>query len=98
MKSGREKALIPITCGRARILLLATVLVALCPVDRPAASAATLTGLARAIASDDAVGERVSAVFRGYSSLGLRREAAAYLERAIHLGEITAREAAQIMR
>ncbi len=96
LNSGREKVLFPITCGRARIILLATVLLGFIPAGRDAASAGTLTGLARAVASDNAAGAQVPAVSRGYSSLGLRREAAAYLERAIHLGEITPGKAAPL--
>jgi tetratricopeptide (TPR) repeat protein len=52
-------------------------------------SAVTLTGMSRALASDNTVSTRIPAIFRGYSSFGLRREAAAYLERKIHLAEIS---------
>jgi tetratricopeptide (TPR) repeat protein len=56
-------------------------------------SAVSLTGIARALASDKTGSTQVPAVFRGYSSLGLRREAASYLERKIHLAEISGEEA-----
>jgi tetratricopeptide (TPR) repeat protein len=49
----------------------------------------TLSDMARALASDNKAGAQVPSVCRGYSSLGLRREAAAYLERNIHLAEIS---------
>jgi TolA-binding protein len=96
LNSGREKGTFPITAGRARIVLLASVLLALFLPVRSAVSAVSLTEIARALASDNTVNAQVPAVFRGYSSLGLRREAAAYLERKIHLAEISGEEAAPL--
>jgi tetratricopeptide (TPR) repeat protein len=53
----------------------------------------TLTEMARALVSDNTAGAQVPAIIRGYSSLGLRREAASYLGRKIHLAEISLAEA-----
>lgn len=89
MNSGREKVTFPITAGRARIILLAFVLFSPCLAGRAAMSAVTLTGMSRALASDNTVTTRIPAVIRGYISFGLRREAAAYLERKIHVAEIS---------
>jgi hypothetical protein len=93
---GRERFTFPITSGRPRIILIASVLLALCLADRSAASAMTLTDMARALVSDNTVEAMVPSVCRGYSSLGLRREAASYLERSIHLAEISRDEAAPL--
>ena len=93
---GRERFPFPITAGRPSIILIAFVLLALCLADRSAASAITLTDMARALVSDNTVGTQVPSVCRGYSSLGLRREAASYLERNIHLAEISRDEAAPL--
>ena len=93
MNFGRERINFPITAGRPGIILVVSFLLILCLADRSSASAITLTDMARALVSDNTVGAQVPAVFRGYSSLGLRREAASYLERNIHLAEISRAEA-----
>jgi tetratricopeptide (TPR) repeat protein len=90
---GRERKTFPITAGRPGIFLVVSFLLVLCVADRSSISAITLTDMARALVSDNTVGAQVPAVFRGYSSLGLRREAASYLERNIHLAEISRAEA-----
>jgi hypothetical protein len=91
--SGHEKVRSPKAAGRANILLLASVLVLLFLADRSALSAITLAGTARAVVADDATATQAPVVSRGLSSLGLRREAAAYLERMMHLAELSAEEA-----
>jgi len=93
---GRERKTFPITAGRPGIILIVTVLLVLCLADRSSAYAITLTEMARALVSDNTVGAKVPAVFRGYSSLGLRKEAASYLERNIQLAEISRAEAAPL--
>jgi tetratricopeptide (TPR) repeat protein len=93
---GRERFTFPITSGRPHIILIASVLLALSLADRSAASAMTLTDMARAQVSDNTAEALVPSVCRGYSSLGLRREAASYLERSIHLAEISRDEAAPL--
>ena len=90
---GSEKVPLPLTAGRPRIILLAAVLLVLYPAGRPAMSAVTLTQMARVLASGDAAKGKVPDVFRGYSRLGLRREAAAYLEKAIQLAAIPREQA-----
>ncbi|MDX1815266.1 MAG: hypothetical protein R3239_04840, partial [Thermodesulfobacteriota bacterium] len=93
MNFGRERKIFPITAGRSCIILIVTALLLLCVADRSSTSAITLTEMARTLASDNTVGAQVPAVCRGYSSLGLRREAASYLERNILLAEISRAEA-----
>ena len=90
--SGSEKAPYPPTAGRPRIILLAAVLLVLCLAGRPA-SAVTLTEMARVLASGDTAKGKVPDIFRGYSRLGLRKEGAAYLERAIQLAAIPREQA-----
>lgn len=96
MNSARERISFPITAGRPRILLAAFVLLLLGLADRPASSAVILTDLARALASDNSAEAQVPSVVRGYLSLGLRREAASYLERKIHLAQISRNEATSL--
>ena len=92
----RERITFPLTAVRERIILLAAVLLVLCIADPSATSAVTLADMGRALASDDTAGAQVPSVCRGYSSLGLRREAASYLERNIHLAEISRDEASPL--
>ena len=87
---------IPLAARRPRILLVASVLLVLGLADRSATSAVILSDLARGLASDNTAGFPVPSVCRGYSSLGLRREAAFYLERKIHLAELSREEAAPL--
>jgi tetratricopeptide (TPR) repeat protein len=49
--------------------------------------------MAKLTASDRGDRSRILSLFHGYASLGLRKEAGAYLERKIHLGELTREEA-----
>ena len=85
---GRERITFPITAGRPCIILIVSFLLVLCLADRSSSSAITLTEMARALVSDNTVGAQAPAIVRGYSSLGLRREAASYLERKSPLAEI----------
>jgi len=93
LNSRRETVCLPIAAGHGRIILLAFVLFFLCLPDRAAISAVSLTGMARALASDNTTSTLIPEVFRGYVSLGLRREAAAYLERKIYMGGISREDA-----
>lgn len=91
--SGSEKIPGFLPKGRLSIILCAAMLFVLSAAGRPAMSAVTLTRVARIVASSDVARGKVSDVFAGYTDLGLRREAAAYLERAIQLGAISREDA-----
>jgi hypothetical protein len=96
LNSGRERTASPINTGRPRTIIFACILLVLFLADRPATHATSLTDLARALASDNAAAVQVPSVSRKFSSLGLRREAASYLERSIHLAEISREKAAPL--
>ncbi|HZD54741.1 MAG TPA: hypothetical protein VE080_00675 [Candidatus Aquicultoraceae bacterium] len=91
--SGSEKGTGSLIEGRLGIILLAAVLLVLSPAGRPAMSAVSLAQMARILASGASSKDRVPDVFRGYSRLGLRREAAEYLGRQVQLAAISREEA-----
>lgn len=93
--SRSERPPLFLNTGRPRIILFAAVVLVFCLGGRPAISesAVTLAGMSRTLASDNTATTWVPDVFRGYSFLGMRKEAAAYLERKIYLAGISREEA-----
>jgi tetratricopeptide (TPR) repeat protein len=83
-----------------RAVVLSLVLIAVLTAPAGAApqpdAAPSLAGMARLEALDRPDRDRIFLLSRGYASLGMRREAAALLERAIRLAAVTREEAAPL--
>jgi len=95
--SGHEPPTQSIRALLSRLLLIASAFVFLGLVGAPAAHAVTsLAETARMEAADRLDPPHIRSLFQTYVSLGMRREAAAFLERKIHLGELPREEAAPL--
>ena len=94
LNSRREPACTPIAARFSLFLLIASLLLAPSPFGPSSACAApSLAEMARLQASNPGERDKILSLFNGYASLGLWKEAGAYLEQKIHLAELTREEA-----